>query len=192
MSTLRQPDSVVVARTAGEYQAFAALIREYWEWLINRYVDHPGLFDKIGSYQGLEDELAAIDGVYGPPEGKALLALRGTQVCGAVGYRDMHDGSCEMKRLFVPARFQGNGTGRRLCESLIATAASDGFALMRLDTGYLNGEAMQMYESMGFVSCVPYREYPAELLPHLRFMERPLVGVQNFGNGAPPGVPPGT
>jgi GNAT superfamily N-acetyltransferase len=169
------PDSIVVATSASEYGAFGALIREYWDWLLARYAVHPGLMEGIGAHQGLEDELSTVATVYGPPEGKALLATRDGQVSGGVGYRDLHDGSCEMKRMFVPERFQGHGTGRLLCEALMTAAADDGFRLMRLDTGYLNAEAMQMYVSMGFSPCPPYRDYPPELLPHLRFMERPLV-----------------
>lgn len=167
-------DTIVVARTPSDYGAFAALIREYWDWLVARYAEHPGLIDQIGSHQGLEDELSAVPSKYGPPEGKTLLAVRDGQVSGGVAYRDLHDGSCEMKRLFVPDRFQGRGTGRWLCEALVAAAAIDGFSLMRLDTGYLNAEATRMYESMGFRPCPPYHDYPPELVPHLRFMERPL------------------
>jgi GNAT superfamily N-acetyltransferase len=169
------PDSIIVATTPSEYASFGALIREYWNWLLARYAVHPGLMEGIGTHQGLEDELNAVATVYGPPEGKALLALRDGQVSGGVGYRDLHDGSCEMKRMFVPERFQGHGTGRLLCDALIQAASDDGYRLMRLDTGYLNAEAMRMYASMGFSPCPPYRDYPPELLPHLRFMERPLV-----------------
>lgn len=168
-------DSIVVATTVREYDTFAALIREYWDWLLTRYAEHPGLMEGIGTHQGLQDELNAAATVYGPPEGKTLLALRDGQVCGGVAYRDLHDGSCEMKRMFVPERFQGHGTGRLLCEALIKTASDDGFHLMRLDTGYLNAEATRMYESMGFSPCAPHHDYPAELLAHLRFMEKPLV-----------------
>jgi GNAT superfamily N-acetyltransferase len=169
------PDSIVVASSASDYGAFAALIREYWDWLVARYAGHPGLIDQIGSHQGLQDELNAVPSRYGPPEGKTLLAVRDGQICGGVAYRNLHDRSCEMKRLFVPDRFQGHGTGRLLCEALVATASTDGFELMRLDTGYLNAEAMHMYESMGFRPCPPYRDYPGELVPHLRFMEKPLL-----------------
>jgi GNAT superfamily N-acetyltransferase len=145
--------------------------------LESRYVDHPGLIDMIGSHQGLSDELNAVASTYGPPEGRVLLAMRDGQVCGGIAYRNLHDGTCEMKRLFVPEKFQGHGTGRRLCDALVATAATDGFHLMRLDTGYLNAEATRMYESMGFRPCPPYHDYPPELLPHLRFMEKPLVAA---------------
>jgi GNAT superfamily N-acetyltransferase len=170
-------DSIVVASTASEYGSFAALIREYWAWLVARYADHPGLIDMVGSHQGLEEELNAVSSVYGPPEGKTLLAMRDGEIRGGIAYRDLHDGSCEMKRLFVPDRFQGHGTGRLLCESLVTTASTDGFGLMRLDTGYLNAEATRMYESLGFRPCAPHHDYPPELVPHLRFMERPLVAA---------------
>ncbi len=171
-------DTIVVASTPSEYGAFGALIREYWDWLVARYADHPGLIDQIGSHQGLEDELRAVPMKYGPPEGKTLLAVRDGQIAGGVAYRDLHDGSCEMKRLFVPDRFQGHGTGRLLCEALIATAATDGFRVMRLDTGYLNTEAMRMYESMGFRPCSPYQDYPPELTQQLRFMELRLPATR--------------
>lgn len=167
-------ETVVVATTDSDYDAFAGLIREYEEWLYRRYIDVPGLIDGVRSHQALDAELADLRGKYGPPEGKTLLAVRDGQVSGGVAYRDLHDGSCEMKRLFVPDRFQGHGTGRLLCHALIAAATADGYGLMRLDTGYLNSEAIAMYESMGFRECPPYHEYPENLAPHLRFMELPL------------------
>jgi hypothetical protein len=63
-------DSIVVATTVGEDDAFAALIREYWDWLLTRYAEHPGLMQGIGTHQGLEGELNAVAIVYGPPEGR--------------------------------------------------------------------------------------------------------------------------
>ena len=58
---------------------------------------------------------------------------------------------CEMKRLFVTERSRGNGTGKRLCEALIAQARKDGFHLMSSSTGILFHEAMKLYRSLGFM-----------------------------------------
>jgi GNAT superfamily N-acetyltransferase len=168
-------EQIRVATTDDDYAAFGAFIREYGAWLTARYADVPGLIDSIGSHQGWEDEIRALPAKYGPPEGKTLLASRDGEVSGVVAYRDLHDGSCEMKRLFVPERFQGRGTGRLLCEALVVEATTDGYALMRLDTGFLNSEAMAMYASLGFTECPAYLEYPVEVAPHLRFMELPLA-----------------
>jgi len=168
-------EQIVVATTPEQYAEFGALIREYWSWLHVRYAEVPELMDDVAAHQGLEEELAALPARYGPPEGKVLLALRDGQVVGGVAYRDLHDGSCEMKRLFVPDRNQGHGTGRSLCRALIDLATSDGYALMRLDTGYENTEALAMYASLGFRECPPYHDYPDHVQKHLRFLQRVLA-----------------
>ncbi|MFZ0323749.1 MAG: GNAT family N-acetyltransferase [Actinomycetes bacterium] len=169
------PENIVAATTDEDYRAFGALVREYLAWLQARYADTAWFIDAVASHQALDAELEALPATYGPPKGKVLLAVLDGQVSGGVAYRDLHDGTCEMKRLFVPDRFRGRGTGRLLCEALVASAKADGFEMMRLDTGYQNTEAMVMYESMGFRSCAPYHDYPAELVPHLRFMQLSLV-----------------
>jgi GNAT superfamily N-acetyltransferase len=168
-------DEIVVATTDSDYQIFGGLIREYWDWLHARYADLPGFIDAVGGHQALDDELNDLRETYGPPAGKALMAMREGQISGGIAYRDLHDGSCEMKRLFVPGRFQGQGTGRLLCQALLDTAAADGYRLMRLDTGNQNAEALTMYESLGFHECLAYHEYPADLMKHLLFLEKPLV-----------------
>ena len=164
-------DSIVLASAPDEYEAFGLLIREHWEWLRGRYAD---MVDAIGDHQGLSDELDHLSTVYGPPRGKVFLALRDGQVVGGIAYRDLGDGACEMKRLFVPVRFQGHGTGRRLCETLIEAATADGYDVMRLDTGEKNSEALVMYESLGFQPCPAYHEYPPQLMAHLLFLEKRL------------------
>jgi GNAT superfamily N-acetyltransferase len=164
-------DSIVVATTPSDYEAFGLLIREYWDWLRSRYAD---MVDAIGDSQGLTEELNNLSTVYGPPRGKVLLAERDGQVVGGIAYRDLGDGACEMKRLFVPVRFQGHGTGRLLCETLIEEATADGYDVMRLDTGAKNSEALVMYESLGFQPCPAYHEYPSQLMAHLLFLEKQL------------------
>jgi putative acetyltransferase len=167
-------DTVVVATSPGDYSAFGALIVEYSDWLLARYADVPGLIDGVAAEQSMSDELDHLAEKYGPPEGLTLLARRGDQVTGGVAYRDLHDGTCEMKRLYVPERFGGRGTGRQLAVALIESATSAGFRLMRLDTGFQNREAIAMYESLGFVECDPHVDYPPHLAVHIRFYERVL------------------
>ncbi len=167
-------DGIAVAETDDDYAAFGQLIREYWEWLHARYAHVPGFIDSVGGHQALDVELGSLRVKYGPPVGSVLLARRDGVVVGGVAYRDLGGGVCEMKRLFVPDRFHGLGTGRRLCEALLDAAVAGGYQVMRLDTGSANVEAIEMYESMGFRECPPFHDYPAELLVHLRFMEKSL------------------
>ena len=101
------PDEIVVATTDDDYASFGDLIREYWEWLQFRYADLPGFIDAVGGHQALDAELSSLNLKYGPPAGKVLLAKRDDLVIGGIAFRDLGDRSCEMKRLFVPDRFQG-------------------------------------------------------------------------------------
>jgi GNAT superfamily N-acetyltransferase len=174
------PETIRVAADEHDYSVFADLIREYVDWLQLRYADVPGLISGVGGHQAIDDELDHLPEKYGPPEGVTLLAVREGVITGAVAYRDLHDGTCEMKRMYVPERFQGVGTGRQLCGALIDHATEAGYRLMRLDTAFKNTEAMRMYTSMGFRECDPHATYPPVLQQHLRFMERPL------GPEAPP------
>jgi GNAT superfamily N-acetyltransferase len=169
------PNSIYAATSASDYAAFAGLIREYVEWSRARYQGDAWFIDRAFSHQSLESELQALSVAYGPLNGRILLARCDGQICAGGAYRRLDDEICEMKRLFVPERFRGRGTGRRLCEAIIASARDAGFRLMRLDTGNLLTEAIGLYKSVGFRVCAPYHQYPPELMPYLVFMEMPLT-----------------
>ena len=111
---------------------------------------------------------------YGPPSGRAFLALSRDAVVGCIAYRELSDTVCEMKRLFVRKGGQGRGTGRRLCMALIDAARSDGYTLMRLDTANLLTEAIALYRSVGFRDCPAYNDYPDDLMPYFVFMDIPI------------------
>ena len=52
-------------------------------------------------FQDFERELTELPGRYAPPAGNLLLALDGTNAAGCVALRNIGDGICEMKRLYV-------------------------------------------------------------------------------------------
>ena len=129
------PEEILVASSAHDYAAFAGLVTEYVDWCRARYREDAWFVNEVFGHQSLATELEALPFTYGSPNGKTLLAVRDGVVCGGGAYRRLGDGTCEMKRLFVPSRFSGSGSGRRLCTALIQSARAEGFTLMRLDTG---------------------------------------------------------
>jgi GNAT superfamily N-acetyltransferase len=171
------PDQIFTAHSEADYAAFADLVTEYIQWSRARYASDPWFVEQVFGYQSLEAELKTLASTYGPPKGVTLLARRAGVISGGGAFRHFSDGHCEMKRLFVPQRFAGQGTGRRLCQDLMHTAARHGYQRMLLDTGNLLREAISLYHSMGFRECAPYREYPAELMPFLVFMEAELPRI---------------
>ena len=165
------------ASSEQDYKAFSRLIGEYVSWLRSRYEQDRWFINEVLDKQSLSSELENLSTMYGSSNGRAFLAVYDNEVRGCGAYRRLPDGTCEMKRVFIPTRFQGAGLGRRICSALIASARADGFLLMKLDTGNLLKEAIPMYQSFGFKECSPYYEYPEKLMPYLVFMELPLAGT---------------
>lgn len=166
----------IFAATAPEdFHTYAGLIRDYVDWLRQRLAQDKWFMEKVMSHQALDKELEDVAGKYGPPKGRTFLVRSGSEIVAGIAYNKMADGICEMKRLYVKPAFHGQGLGRKLCNTLIQAAVLEGYRLMRLDTARHLTEAIGMYKSLAFRRCPPYRDYPAELLPYLVFMDKPLA-----------------
>ncbi len=137
------------------------LFREYEAWL--------GL-DLC--FQGFEAELAGLPGKYAEPDGRLLLAYLDHQLAGCIALRDLGDGICEMKRLFVRDEFRGRKIGIDLIVRVITDAREIGYDRMRLDTYPPKmGKAVSLYESHGFGPIPPYYDNPHH---DVLFMEKLL------------------
>lgn len=103
-----------------------------------------------------------------------LLGYDGSDIGGCISYRELEPAICEMKHLYVRPPFRQSGLGRGLVSSLISNAHEAGYRQIRLETVTFMGNAIRMYERMGFVRRTPYYEIPEAFLPITVFMERNL------------------
>ena len=122
-------------------------------------------------FQGFERELASLPGDYAPPGGELLVAEVAGVLAGCVALRDLGEGTCELKRLFVRPRFRGARVGLLLTEAMLARARARGYARMRLDTTPGMEAAQSLYARLGFRD-VP--SYTANPVTGARFMELEL------------------
>ena len=103
-----------------------------------------------------------------------LIAYHAGQPIGCVALRNLGDGICELKRMFVTCEFRGLGVGRALAARAIADARQAGYGAMRLNTSRRQTEAIQLYEKAGFTRIPAYGELAETLKPGLIFFERRL------------------
>jgi putative acetyltransferase len=122
-------------------------------------------------FQGFDEELSSLSVMYGPPDGRLLLAMVDGQSIGCGAIRRLETDCCEMKRLYVRSTARGLGAGRRLAEALLREARLIGYARMRLDTLLGMTDAQALYKTLGFQPIPPYRHNP---VPGSTFLELAL------------------
>lgn len=159
------------ARTDDHIDAARRLFSAFVAWHRAAHVEDLELIDRYFDEDAFEAELRELPGAYAPPTGRLLVALMDGRAAGCVALRDLGDGNCEMKRMFVPEEFRSLGVGRLLAEAVMAEAREAGYARMRLDTSRRQTAAIALYESLGFRNVVAYYDLPAELVDWLLFFE---------------------
>jgi len=89
-------------------------------------------------FQGFEQELATLPGVYASPHGALLLATVDGLVAGCCALRPLdgcdYANASEMKRLYVRSAFRGFGLGRELASRTLDLARQAGYSHVLLDT----------------------------------------------------------
>jgi putative acetyltransferase len=97
-------------------------------------------------------------------EGVRFFAARADGVAvGCGGYRRLGP-DAEIKRMFVADAARGLGVGRAILSALEAAARDEAVAVLRLETGTLNTEALGLYRSTGFVETGPFGSYGPDKL----------------------------
>jgi putative acetyltransferase len=92
--------------------------------------------------------------------------------CGAMV---LGESFAEIKRMFTSPASRGRGVARALLSFLEHEAAALGSTCFRLETGYLQNEAIGLYERMGYVKRGPFGDYVDD--PNSVFMEKSVTPI---------------
>jgi GNAT superfamily N-acetyltransferase len=151
------------------------LFRAFVIWHRARQAQNAGLLEAYFDDAGWQAELDGLPGAYAATEGGALLLanLDGAAV-GCVALRQLDDGSCEMKRMYVDDTGRGQGVGRALGEAVIQRARDLDHSAIHLDTSIEQHEAIALYRSLGFEEVEPHNEVPDAMRDWLVFFRLDL------------------
>jgi ribosomal protein S18 acetylase RimI-like enzyme len=122
-------------------------------------------------FQDFKQELAALPGPYGPPDGRLLIWEEDEGVGGCVALCNLGEGVGELRRLWVSPLFRGRGIGRELIDELLRQARKIGYSKVRLHTLSTMLSARAVYDGLGFYEIPPYTRVPAE---GVIFLEREI------------------
>lgn len=133
-------------------------------------------------YPAESNHMLGVSELCGPQVTFIVARMDGRAVgCGAIV--ESPDGWAEIKRMFVSPLARGKNIGRRLLQTLEATAVAKGIPLLRLETGIKQPEALALYRSAGFIEIGPFDQYGPD--PLSRFMEKPLpkaTGIERLAD----------
>jgi putative acetyltransferase len=77
----------------------------------------------------------------------------------------------ELKRMYTRPDHRGRGLARAILALLEKEARARGAVLFALETGYLQPEAIALYERCGYLRCGPFGPYVED--PNSIFMQKP-------------------
>ena len=122
-------------------------------------------------YPPHSNHLVEIDALCSP-EFRFFVARRAGDAVACGALRIDGAGFGEVKRMFVAVEARGHRLGRAILQRIEEQARYEGLAIMRLETGIHQAEALALYRSAGYYECGPFGEYEAD--PSSLFMEKLL------------------
>jgi enamine deaminase RidA (YjgF/YER057c/UK114 family)/N-acetylglutamate synthase-like GNAT family acetyltransferase len=100
--------------------------------------------------ENFEEEMQNLPGDYAAPAGRLLLATYEGEAAGCVALKKLADNKCEVKRLYVPPEYRGNGIGKDLLRHAIEEARRIGYKTIVADTDLNMRIAMVIFDEHGF------------------------------------------
>ncbi|MBG7609610.1 MAG: GNAT family N-acetyltransferase [Anaerolineae bacterium] len=95
--------------------------------------------------------------------GMFLVVMDQDQVIGTGAIQRIDDCVCELKRLWLLEKYQGNGIGYRLLKELIEFARKHDYKILRLETDKEKARAKLFYQQVGFHSIPKYNNRNSDI-----------------------------
>ena len=116
------------------------------------------------SSQGKLAEMNDVQKNYFENGGVFLVAVEEGHIIGTGAVKNLEDGVCEIKRLWLLSQYQGQGIGYRIMQKLIDFARQKKYKIMRLETDpIIQTRAVDFYKQLGFYEIPRYGDDPDDM-----------------------------
>ena len=153
--------------TTSDVDLVRDLLQEYFAWVLALAAGSC----EAPTFQGYDQELADLPGLYAPPKGRLLLATWDGQPAGCIALKAHDAAEGELKRLYVRPAFRGLHIGKRLVKALIEEARKSGYRRLKLDSHVSMENAHAIYRAAGFKDVGAPADFPEQFRPIVVFME---------------------
>lgn len=89
----------------------------------------------------------------------ALIAYKNGIVAGIGAYKEYDAEHVEIKRMYTLPEYRGNGIASQIINELEAWAKEENYKKSILETGYLQTDAIALYQKMGYTIIENYGQY---------------------------------
>ena len=154
--------NLIHIRTTKEIEEAALLMRGLVESNKERYPNQTELLDDYYKGSWFLSKSPRVPAEYYPPLGDVMIAYSGSKPVGTVAICRMDNFYCELKSMFVPTAYRGQGVAKALCLEVLSSAKEMGFKVVRLTTGEMQPEARALYMKIGFQLVTPWEANPPD------------------------------
>jgi putative acetyltransferase len=109
-----------------------------------------------------------------PPDTRTVIALDGETPLACGGFKQLDDTTVEIKRVFVSPHARRRGIASTIMDALETWARELGATTALLETGYLQHEAIALYERLGYTRTAAFGPYAEPGMDSSICMRKPL------------------
>ena len=120
-----------------------------WEETLEEIISQ---FDEKGELSDIDN----YESHYVKQRGLFLVITDRDEVIGTGAIRRIDDSICELKRLWLLEKYQGEGIGYRVLQELIKFSQENGYKKIRLETDNEQERAIRFYQRVGFQNIEKY------------------------------------
>jgi putative acetyltransferase len=135
---------ITVTRTTSDNQDFEKLLTELDAYLAILDGEDHAFYAQFNKSSALKN---------------AIIVYKNETAVGIGAYKEYDSETVEMKRMYTLREFRGKGIATKILSELELWAKEENYKIAILETGFMQKEAISLYQKLGYVITENYGQY---------------------------------